>query len=373
MRACSIREPVQPVRRSSGGLKRDDLPPSSCTSAVTDGLHDGQVQRRARHLDSTQLVRQWALLGLLSRSGRSLSIKELADQLQTSKSSIERDLATLEQHFALLEEAEGSQRRRYRIDREAPLVKSLRFTVMELLALEAADALMGASLGDALRNELKTLIHKLRGLVGSPPGYSGAFGGVFLHHPRARIDYSTHTETIDTLLDGIVRRKVCRGRYRAAWDAPETTRELWPLRLLAHEGALYVLCYAPASKGVRTFAVHRFVEIDALPRSFTPPTVDLVAETRRAFGVFSHARDEAEVEILFSPEFAWMIAERVFHPDESKERLPDGRLRYRVRSSAKWEIIPWVLRFGGEAELIAPIAWREEIRARTAALRERHG
>lgn len=52
----------------------------------------------------------------------------------------------------------------------------------------------------------------------------------------------------------------------------------------------------------------------------------------------------------------------MFHPDEKKERLEDGRLRYSLRTSAQWEIIPWVLSFGANAELARPEAWRSTMK-----------
>ena len=57
----------------------------------------------SRRQDSQQLVRQWALLRLLAESGRSWSVKDLAEQVGTSKATIQRDLATLGQEFALVE------------------------------------------------------------------------------------------------------------------------------------------------------------------------------------------------------------------------------------------------------------------------------
>ena len=49
---------------------------------------------------------------------------------------------------------------------------------------------------------------------------------------------------------------------------------------------------------------------------------------------------EEDVEVTFDAEIAWRIEERTYHPSEVKDRMPDGRLRYRIRSSAQWEIIP---------------------------------
>jgi len=77
-------------------------------------VSDEQVQVQARRPDSEQLVRQWTLLRLLAGTPDSYSVKELAEQLQTSKATIERDLATLEHDFALVEESVGKQKKVYR-------------------------------------------------------------------------------------------------------------------------------------------------------------------------------------------------------------------------------------------------------------------
>ena len=75
----------------------------------------GQTGRRA---DSQQLVRQWALLRLLADSGRAFGVKELSEQLGVSKATVQRDLATLERDFALVEESAGKQKKTYRIDQK---------------------------------------------------------------------------------------------------------------------------------------------------------------------------------------------------------------------------------------------------------------
>lgn len=67
-------------------------------------------------------------------------MKELADQLGVSKATIQRDLATLERDFALVEEADGEQKRRYRIDQSVRALETLTFGTTELLALHAPAA-----------------------------------------------------------------------------------------------------------------------------------------------------------------------------------------------------------------------------------------
>ena len=86
---------------------------------MRDSSCDNYKKGGERRPDSQQLVRQWALLRLLCSTEAGMSVKELAGQLETTKTTIERDLATLQQTFALLDEQEGKQKRVYRIDQTA--------------------------------------------------------------------------------------------------------------------------------------------------------------------------------------------------------------------------------------------------------------
>jgi predicted DNA-binding transcriptional regulator YafY len=318
-------------------------------------------QREARRADSAQLVRQWAILRLLADSGRAFSVKELADQLGASKATIQRDLATLEVDFALVEEAAGKQKLLYRIDQRIRALESIQFGTMELLAIHAALAGMPALAATPLGADLAAVASKLRGFL-SPRHNGGldALARVFLPHARGQVDYSAQSEVIDTLTDAVARRRVCRVVYFAAWK--KTTREhrLRPLRLVWHRSSLYVLGTLGDRTGIATLAVHRIRAIEASDETFAPPRIDIDAHARKAFGIFVSSAEE-EVEIRFEPDIAWRIEERTYHPDEVKVREPDGGLVYRVRSSAQWEIIPWVLSFGSLATLRRPEPWRAAI------------
>ena len=93
-----------------------------------------------RRPDSQQLVRQWALLRLLADATDAYSVKQLADQLGTSKATVERDLATLERDFALVEESVGKQKKAYRIDHKIRALEAITFGTTELLSIYAAQA-----------------------------------------------------------------------------------------------------------------------------------------------------------------------------------------------------------------------------------------
>lgn len=327
----------------------------------------------SRRVDSQQLARQWAILRLLSESGRAFGVKELADQLGVSKPTIQRDLATLENEFALIEEQVGAQKKVYRIDRSIQALEKIDFGTTELLAVHAALASAGSLAGSPLHADLQQVMQKVRGFLA--PRHNGgldAMARVFVPHVRGFVDYAPHADTIDCLADCIGRRYLCRVVYHAAWKG--TTREhlVRPLRLVWHRSALYLLCQRESHAEITTLAVHRIRECERTSEGFRPPRVDVDAHVHKAFGIFV-SDDEQDVEILFDEAIAWRVEERTFHPDESKERLADGRLRYRVRSSAQWEIVPWVLSYGDQAELVEPQSWRDEIARTLAEQARRYG
>lgn len=314
-----------------------------------------------RRPDSQQLSRQWAILRLLADSGRSFSVRELADQLGASKTTIQRDLATLEQEFALIEEQVGKQKKVYRIDASIRALETINFGTTELLALHAAESALRSLSTTPLHHDLQSVVRKIRGFL-SPRHNGGldAISRVFLAHSRGYVDYGDQRDVIDDLGDAIARRKLCRITYHAAWKGTTREHEVRPLKLVWHRSALYLFAQVVGRDEITTFAVQRVESLEPTGETFAPPRLDLATHVTRAFGIFI-SDDEQDVEILFDAQIAWRVEERVYHPAEDKQRLDDGRLRYRVRTSAQWEIIPWVQGFGPLAELVAPTAWRETL------------
>lgn len=321
-----------------------------------------------RRPDSRQLIRQWALLRLLAESGRELTAKELADQLQTTKSTIQRDIATLRQDFALVEELVTKQKYTYRIDQSIKALDAIQFGTTELLALHAAAGALASLSGTPLQADLENVVRKIRGFL-SPRHNGGldAIARVFHAHHRGTIDYAAHADVVDELADATARRRICQMTYSAASTGDTREHVIKPLRLIWHRACLYLLAQIRDRDDITTFAIHRIEALEPRDETFADPGLDIEEHCRRMFGIFV-SDDEQDVEIVFAAEVADRVMERTYHPDEAKERLDDGRLRYRLRSSAQWEIIPWVQSFGPYAELIAPAAWRQEIREAARAL-----
>ena len=331
------------------------------------------ITKPERRPDSQQLVRQWALLRLLADATDAYTVKQLSEQLGTSKATIERDLATLEHDFALVEESLGKQKKAYRIDHKIRALDAISFGTTELLAIYAAQAAIAGAAGTPLHDDLRSVMTKIRGFL-SPRHNGGldALSRVFVTHARGHVDYEPQHDLIDELVDAIARRRVCQLAYRAAGKDADRTHKARPLRLVWHQSALYLLACLGHHQRITTLAVHRIRTLDVTSDEFALPRVDADAHVSKAFGIFVSDQEE-DVEVLFDAEIAWKLEERTFHPSETKERRADGALVYRLRSSAQWEVIPWVQSFGAFAELVAPASWRDALRANVDAMLARYG
>ncbi|MBA3458491.1 MAG: transcriptional regulator [Deltaproteobacteria bacterium] len=329
--------------------------------------HDTQ-----RRPDSQQLVRQWALLRLLADATEPYGVKRLSEQLGVSKATIERDLATLERDFAIIEESIGKQKKTYRIDHRIRALEAITFGTTELLAIYAAHKTLAGLAGTPIHDDLASVMTKIRGFL-SPRHNGGldAMARVFTSHARGHVDYSPQRELIDQLVDAIARRRLCELTYHSTWKGTTRKHTARPLRLIWHRSALYLFACLGERSEITTLAVHRIKDLDLTRESFTAPKADVDAHVQKAFGIFVSDKEE-DVEIRFDADIAWRVEERTHHPNESKERLPDGTLRYRVRSSAQWEVIPWIQSFGPFAELVAPDSWRAALRGNLETTSQRY-
>src|SRR5690348_7743817 len=311
-------------RADRGGSSRCDrdvspIPDTRVVSGRTE-------QPPARRADSQQLVRQWALLRLLTDAKAPYSVKQLADQLGASKATIERDLATLERDFALIEESAGKQKKVYRIDQTIRALESITFGATEMLAIYAANAALDGLRGTPIHDDLRAVVTKIRGFL-SPRHNGGleALSRVFVPHARGAVDYAPQQEMIDQLVDAIARRRVCQLTYHSTWNATTRTHRARPLRLVWHRSALYLFACLGERTEITTLAVHRIRALEVTPEVFPPPRADVDGHVAKAFGIFVSDREE-DVEIVFDAEIAWKVEERTFHPSERKERRADGKL-----------------------------------------------
>ena len=307
-----------------------------------------------------QIVRQLDILRTLQARRYGMTVRELAEEFGVTVRTVQRDLKDLQEVGFLLDQNPRDQHIYYQLLKETGM--PLNFPVMEVAAMIFAEraglGLVGTPFGEHLRSAVRRLTNAMpeemrRFLERAAEAYVPLARG---HKP-----YEEARELLEKLHEAILERRVCRVSYRS--PAVESARryEIEPLRLLHYRGGLYVISRVPYYDSLITQAVERFESVEETGETFEPPDhLPIEERVSDAFGV--SYEEPMEVAVRFSEEQAPFIRERIWHPSQNLEELPDGRVVLRLRAGGFYEIRSWVLSFGAAAEVLEPEELREAVR-----------
>ena len=297
---------------------------------------------------------------ILKSSRYPVSFEHLKSELSCSRATLYRDIAFLRDALGAPIESEGEQHgfSYSRDEGERFELPGLWLTSEELYALLALHQMLLRTgpnvLGSALA-PLRTRIEKL---------LSNQESGARFPIERVRVTGSGTR----TLKEGVFRvvassvldRRELSFRYKARSTDAESMRRVSPQRLTHYRENWYLDAWDHDRRALRSFAVDRIAEpVLAEARAQDVPEGELDSHLAGSYGIFSGA-PKAWATIRFSPRAARWVADEHWHSRQEGRELPDGSYELRVPYSSSRELLMDVLRYGPDAEILAPPALREE-------------
>ena len=307
-----------------------------------------------------QAVRQLDMLRELHARRYGVSARELAECYGVDRRTVQRDLRHLREAGFLIEQEECDQRPHYKLARETGL--PLNFPVLEVAAMIFAEraglGLEGTPFGEHLRSAVRRLTEALAPEVRR---FLERASDAYVPLARGYKPYEDVRKILERLDEAVLKRRVCRVKYRSPAAEEARQYEIEPLRLLPYRGGLYVMSRVPRYDQLITQAVERFEKVDVTERKFEPPDhLPIDERVRDAFGI--SYEEPMDVAVRFAADQAPYVRERIWHPSQRLEELPDGRVVLRLRAGGFFEIRSWVLSFGAAAEVLEPEELREAVR-----------
>ncbi|MBS0462225.1 MAG: YafY family transcriptional regulator [Proteobacteria bacterium] len=161
----------------------------------------------------------------------------------------------------------------------------------------------------------------------------------------------------------VLDRKQFAFDYRARSTDERSHRKVSPQRLTHYRDNWYLDAFDHERDALRSFAVERISRAHLLdtPAQDVPESV-LDEHLASGYGIFSGA-PKAWATIVFSAKAARWVADTQWHSKQEGRFLPDGRYELRVPYSNGRELLMDVLRYGADAQIIAPVSLREQARA----------
>lgn len=185
-------------------------------------------------------------------------------------------------------------------------------------------------------------------------------------------DYAAHSETIDEIVQALLREYRLTIDYAGlAGDGKQHDFE--PYTLLSYRGGLYIVGLSHVYERVIWLAVERIRSVAPTrgdgPRGrarFTyPPSFHPERHTDGLFGVVEGPETEVELAILNQQTEAY-LTKRTVHASQRFERGDDGRLRLVMNVRGTVELANWIMSLTPWVEVVRPQELRAEIARRLA-------
>src|SRR5712692_3626527 len=307
-----------------------------------------------------RLIRLMRELALFQAQPRGLTTAQMADRTKISQRQAQRDIAALESEYKVPFVKQGA---RWTLI-EGYFLPPVNFTIPEAMALVVGARLMWRY-ADRANPFAQAAYEKLAAVLPEPmkePVMEVADG------LGDKPDDGVWTKVFAALTTAWAERRKVRIRYTKE-DGSTSERVVWPLFIeptpVAH--SLYLIAHDEKRRAPRVFRMERISSVVVLEQRFSPPLGSSLRKMLgHAWGIWT-SDHPVEVVLRFTARVASRVVATTWHESQEVQELPDGGVELRLVIAEPTEIRPWILGWGRECEVIAPVALRETIRSELAS------
>lgn len=322
-------------------------------------------ERPSEQSDESQVVRQWRLLNILGQQESGADLRTLAAQLNTSQRTIQRDIDDLQDAGFPLKSKRGPHGRKYWV-RVAGQIPSISLNPGQVAALYISRRLLEPLAGTVLWKDAQEAFQRFEYTFDKKMlKYLDKLAQTFHATKFGTRDYSNYGQILDDLMVAIEDRQRVAIAYQSLQTTEPTDRDVYPLQIVFHKGALYLIGYSVEQKEFRNYKVDRISDVyfkrDSLP--FNATDFDLKQWLAGSFGIYHGSMSKpTKVVIRFAPSVVRYVEEKTWHATEKVQPQPDGSLLVTFVLTDFHEVKTWILSFGPTARVLEPPELVEEIR-----------
>ena len=302
-----------------------------------------------------QFIRQWSIFKALSSKHLGMTVEDLAAEFGVTRRTVYRDLGVLQAaRMPVVSEMRGGKAY-YSVRTEDSGKLYGLFSKPELISLSFAKSMVDFLEGTPLKTAFADVVAKVRRNVHGSRAELERAEKTYLARFGSLRDYKPFARAIDRVQSAVASCRTLEFAYRPLHSETPVKYKVDPYGILYYGGALYVVGYSHASKGIRSFKIDRMDPSHVLAAgSFEPPEGFSLDEFfSQDFGIW-HGDKAEDVRIEFSSGAARAIRERVWHRSQKLKELSGGRVLLAMRVAGLEEVKWWVLSFGGSARVLRP-------------------
>jgi predicted DNA-binding transcriptional regulator YafY len=148
-------------------------------------------------------------------------------------------------------------------------------------------------------------------------------------------------------------------------DVAFEKRTVEPWHLACVSGQWYLLGYDNSRGARRIFVLGRMQNVSATALAFSNPRPgdkDIQQLFQNSFQIWQSENVRLERIVLrFSGRAVQLVRERNWHPSQRLQELADGNLEVTLTLNSLEEIVPWILSWGRQCEVIRPTRLHKKV------------
>ena len=297
------------------------------------------------------------------------TIEEMAEHLEVDRRSVYRMISLIEElGFPIYDEKIPLEKeKRWKLEetylKKLPNMKlpDIKLTISEIMSLYMLKNEAVLFKGTDIEKQINLAFEKISMFV--PKNLFDQLKKIralFVPSSKFAKDYSGKEYIIEQLTQAMLEKKTCYVKYHSFYDDKEKDFKIDPLHFFENDGGLYLFVKATTFGDILTLAVERIQKISETGSSFEYPiNFDPEELLESAFDIVYG--DPIDVKIWFSADQARYIKERKWSKTQKIEDQKDGSIILTMRTSGRWDVVRWVLKYGGEAKILEPKELKEEI------------
>jgi predicted DNA-binding transcriptional regulator YafY len=300
------------------------------------------------------------------KAGRYPNCRKLADELEVSSKTVQRDIDFMRYQLGLPIEYDQLHFGFYYTEPVANF-PNIEISEGELIALYIGQKALAQYKGTSFEAPLSTAFRKITdGLRDTISMTWSDLDSAVSFRSAGKATADVHL--FEQLSHAVFKQVEVRFDYKKPDAARYEQRYVQPYHLGCVENLWYLFAFDLDREQLRTFALPRIRDVRVSKTRFRRPVDFSIGRfLGESFGVFTKpGKAKHTIRIVFDAFAASRIEERQWHPSQKIKQLRDGGIELSLTLGNLEEVERWILSWAEHARVLAPPELKERI-ARTAA------
>jgi predicted DNA-binding transcriptional regulator YafY len=295
------------------------------------------------------------------KAGRFPNCRKLADELEVSSKTIQRDIEFMRYQLGLPIEYDQLH---FGFFYTEPVTSfpSIEVSEGEIVALFVAQKALAQYRGTSFEKPLSAAFRKIADGLREKVAFqwddiesSISFRGI----GRTIADL----ELFEAVSAAVLKSNEIAFEYRKLGSSGYEARRVQPYHLGCIDQQWYLFAHDLARKQLRTFVLTRMRRVqNTRARFHRPANFSISKHLSESLGVFT-AKGRFKVRVWFDAFAARLVGERQWHTSQRIRELRDGAIEFSVELASLEEIERWVLSWGAHARVIEPAELKKLVRS----------